>query len=173
MKILTVSNFLSLLRGPLAFLFLFDHPFYRTLAILLAMATDSLDGYLARKHRKTSQLGAFLDPLMDKFFVFFAVSIFILEGQLKVWEALSLISRDFAVLIFGLYLALRGSWLNFQFRSIWSGKITTTLQFLVLLGLTFHLIISPYIFCCFIVLGILALFELYFIEQQIIRRIDP
>ena len=39
------------------------------------MATDSLDGYLARKYHKTSQFGAFLDPLMDKFFVFFAVSI--------------------------------------------------------------------------------------------------
>lgn len=169
--ILTFSNFLSLLRGPLALFFLFDNPFYRSLAIILAMATDSLDGYLARRYRKTSQLGAFLDPLMDKFFVFFAVSIFILERDLKLWEALSLISRDFAVLIFGFYLALRGTWSNFQFRSIWSGKITTTLQFFVLLGLTFHLAMPLYIFLCFIVLGILALFELYFIEQQIIQQL--
>ena len=170
--IFTFSNFLSLLRGPLALLFLFDNLFYRSLAILLAMATDSLDGYLARKYRKTSQIGAFLDPLMDKFFVFFAVSIFIFEGHLKPWEALALISRDFAVLIFGLYLALRGTWSNFQFRSIWSGKITTTLQFFVLFGLTFQIPIPFYIFWCFIVLGILALFELYFIEQQIIRQLD-
>lgn len=170
--IFTFSNFLSLLRFPLAFLFLFDHPFYRCLAIILAMATDGLDGYLARKFRRTSQLGAFLDPLMDKFFVFFAVSVFISEGNLKLWEAISLISRDFAILIFGLYLALRGTWANFQFRSIWSGKITTTLQFFVLLGLTFQLTMPLYIFWCFIALGILALFELYFIEQQIIRRID-
>lgn len=170
--ILTFSNFLSLLRGPLALLFILDHPLYRSLAIVLAMATDGLDGYLARKYRKTSQFGAFLDPLMDKFFVFFAVSTFILEGQMKPWEALALISRDFAVLIFGMYLALRGTWSNFQFRSIWSGKITTTLQFFVLLGLTFHIAIPVYIFWCFIILGILALFELYFIEQQIIRQLD-
>ncbi len=170
--ILTFSNLLSLMRCPLAFLFLFDNPFYRCLAIILAMATDCLDGYLARKYRETSQLGAFLDPLMDKFFVFFAVSMFILEGNLQIWQALALISRDFAVLIFGFFLAALGTWANFQFRSIWSGKITTTLQFFVLLGLTFKLIMPIYIFWCFIVLGILALCELYFIERQILRRID-
>lgn len=170
--ILTLSNFLSLLRGPLALLFLIDNPLYRMFAIFCAMATDSLDGYLARRFRMTSQIGAFLDPLMDKFFVFFAVGVFIMEGNLRMWEALALISRDFAVLIFGLYLALRRTWSNFQFRSIWSGKITTTLQFFVLLGLTFHVAIPVYIFWCFIALGILALFELYFIEQQIIRQLE-
>jgi len=169
--ILTFSNLLSLLRGPLALIFIVDNPYYRSFAILFAMATDSLDGYLARKYSKTSQLGAVLDPLMDKFFVFFAVSMFMLEGNLKLWEALALISRDFAVLIFGLYLALRGTWSNFQFRSIWSGKVTTTLQFFVLLSLTFHLTIPLYIFWCFIALGLLALFELYFIEQQIVRQL--
>lgn len=168
--ILTLSNFLSLLRGPLAFLFILDNPFYRSFAIVAAMATDTLDGYLARRFRMTSQLGAFLDPLMDKFFVFFAVSIFFTEGSLKLWQALALISRDFAVLFFGLYLALKRTWSNFQFRAIWSGKITTTLQFFVLLSLTFHVAIPPYIFSCFIALALIALIELYFIEKQIVRH---
>jgi CDP-diacylglycerol---glycerol-3-phosphate 3-phosphatidyltransferase len=166
--VFTFSNFLSLLRGPLAFLLLVDHVYYRALAIFLAMATDCLDGYLARRFRTTSQVGAILDPLMDKFFVFFAVSLLMHEGSLDLWQALALISRDFAVLLFGLYLALRGTWSNFQFRSIWCGKITTTLQFLVLLGLIFHLSIPVSIYGCFIVLGVLALFELYFIERQVI-----
>lgn len=170
--IFTLSNFLSFIRGPIALLFIFDNVFYRTLAILVALATDCLDGYLARRYRMTSQIGAFLDPLMDKFFVSFAVCMLLFEGNLKLWEALALISRDFAVLLFGLYIALRGTWANFQFRSIWSGKITTTMQFFVLLGLTFHLGMPLYIFWCFIALGILALFELYFIEQQILRRVD-
>jgi len=166
--ILTFSNFLSLLRGPFAFLFMIDHSFYRGLAIVLAMATDILDGYLARRFNTTSQVGAVLDPLMDKFFVFFAIGILIHEGSLEIWQALALISRDFAVLLFGLYLALRGTWSNFQFRSIWCGKITTTLQFFVLLSLVFHFAVPIYIFLCFIVLGIFALFELYFIERQMI-----
>ncbi len=170
--VFTFSNLLSLLRGPLALLFLFDNPYYRSFAIVLAMITDSLDGYLARKYRKTSQIGAFLDPLMDKFFVFFCGDYVYNRRELKALEALALISRDFAVLILGVYLALRDTWSDFQFRSIWSGKITTTLQFFVLLGLTFQLVIPIYIFWCFIVLGILALFELYFIEQQILRKLS-
>lgn len=166
--IFTPSNFLSLLRFPLAFFFLSHSLTYRSLAIGLAMLTDCLDGYLARKHGKTSQLGAILDPLSDKFFVLFAVSTFIWEGNLQIWEAVTLISRDFAIMLFGLYLSFRGRWSAFQFRSIWSGKITTTLQFFVLLSLTFGLTIPAYIFLCFITLGVLALSELYFVEVTIV-----
>ncbi|WP_228840598.1 CDP-alcohol phosphatidyltransferase family protein [Candidatus Protochlamydia phocaeensis] len=170
MTILTPSNLLSLMRGPLALLFIVDNAFYRSLAILLAMITDSLDGYLARRYRMTSQVGAFLDPLMDKLFVFIVIGIFIQEGRLQMWQALALLSRDFAVLVFGLYLALKGAWSNFQFRSIWSGKITTSLQFFILLALIFHISIPSYFFSCFIVLGFSALLELYFTEPQPIQQ---
>ncbi len=167
--ILTLSNFISFLRAPLAFVFLSDSLFFRGFAIVLAMVTDALDGYLARRFRSTSPLGAFLDPLMDKFFVFFIVGVLLSEEKLAMWEALALISRDFAVLIFGCFLIFQGSWSNFQFRAIWSGKVTTSLQFFVLLGLTFHIAIPLYLFWCFIVLGLLALFELYFIEREVQR----
>lgn len=164
MAFLNPPNILSLIRGPLAFLFMIDHPFYRALAVILAMITDSLDGYLARRFRTTSQLGAFLDPLMDKFFVFFILGIFIHENKLQVWQALSLMSRDFAVLIFGLYLAAKGKWSELRFRSIWAGKITTTLQFVVLLGLIFHFTIPTSFFFIFNLLGILALIELFLVK---------
>jgi CDP-diacylglycerol---glycerol-3-phosphate 3-phosphatidyltransferase len=170
--VFTLSNFLSLLRGPLALLFMINHPTYRSLSIILAMATDGLDGYLARRSRTVSQLGAFLDPLMDKLFVFFAVGVLVSEAKIEIWQALALISRDFAVLLFGLYLTMRGTWSNFQFRSIWSGKIATTLQFFVFLGLTLNIFIPLYIYWCFIILGLLALCELYFIEQQILRQLN-
>jgi CDP-diacylglycerol--glycerol-3-phosphate 3-phosphatidyltransferase len=158
--LLTPSNILSALRGPLAFLFIIDNPFYRTLAVILAMITDSLDGYLARRFKTTSQFGAVLDPLMDKFFVVFILGIFIHEKNLEIWEALSLISRDFAVLIFGIYLILKKQWKHFQFTSIWAGKITTTLQFFVLLSLIFHIPLPTYVFFAFILLGCLAFVEL-------------
>jgi CDP-diacylglycerol--glycerol-3-phosphate 3-phosphatidyltransferase len=97
--------------------------------------------------------------------------IFIQEGRLDIWQALVLISRDFAVIFFGIYLALRQTWSNFQFRSIWAGKITTSLQFFVLLGMTFRYEIPASIFGCFIVLGVSALFELYFIERRLIQKL--
>ncbi|MBA2368833.1 MAG: CDP-alcohol phosphatidyltransferase family protein [Candidatus Protochlamydia sp.] len=154
------------MRAPLALLFFSDNVFFRALAIILAMITDYLDGYLARRFKMTSQLGAFLDPLMDKIFVITASIIIIQEGGMQIWEALSLISRDFAVLLFGLYLALCRKWGTFKFRSILCGKLVTTLQFFVLLGLTFHLFIHPYIFYFFIILGILSWGELYLVEKN-------
>jgi CDP-diacylglycerol---glycerol-3-phosphate 3-phosphatidyltransferase len=164
--IFTPSNILSCIRGPLAFLFIIDSPFYRTLAICLAMITDSLDGYLARKLRTTSQLGAVLDPIMDKFFVCFIIGIFLFEGSLLPWQAAAFLSRDMAVLIFGLYLTWKGKWPQVRFRSIWSGKITTTLQFLVLLCLTFRVVIPSFVYFCFMILGLLALIELYVTEPS-------
>lgn len=166
MTIFTPSNFLSFLRIPLAFMLLIDHTFYRFLAIALAMLTDSLDGYLARRYRMTSQLGVFLDPFTDKFFVLFAIGVFMHEGYLQIGEAVALVSRDIAIGLFGLYLKIKGAWARFPVQSIWCGKITTFLQFLVLLAFTFHYHIPPYAFVIFIILGIMALFELYWIESK-------
>lgn len=168
--IFILSNFLSLLRLPLALFFLSEDLVVRSSAIFLAMITDYLDGYLARKYLSTSQLGAFLDPLTDKFFVCFVASILMLENQLALWQVLAFLSRDFAVLLFAVYLKLRGTWAGFQFRSIWSGKIMTTVQFFVLLALTLRYPVPHFIFWCFIVLGVIALLELYFIERDIAKK---
>lgn len=157
----TIPNIISLIRFPLALLFLQNNPFYRTLAILLAMFSDGLDGYIARKYNLKSAFGVLLDPLMDKFFVLFCLGIFISEDKLTLWEAAAFICRDFSVLFFGIYLALRGHLSSYRFRSIWCGKLTTFLQFSVLLALTLDLAIPSFAFTIFIVLGLLALVELY------------
>jgi len=167
MTVYTFSNFLSLLRAPLVLLFIIDNPFYRCVAVVLAMITDVLDGYLARRWKMTSQIGAFLDPLTDKMFMIIAAVILIREGSLEVWQALAMISRDFAILFFGLYLSLKGKWSRFKFQSIWSGKITTTLQFFVLLAIIFHYPILPITYAVFIGLGLLALAELFSIGRRI------
>lgn len=162
---LTISNFLSLLRAPLALLFLSGHPMVRLWAILGAMLTDGLDGFIARRYRRTSQLGAFLDPLMDKFFVLVALTVFLSEGRIVGWQALSLLTRDFAVMIFGLYLVFSGRLARYQFHAIWSGKITTFLQFGVLIALSLDFSVPTTFFACFVVLGALALMELSLIKD--------
>ena len=126
---MNLSNSLSLLRAPLAFLFLLENPTVRLLAIFLAMLTDSIDGYLARRSKTVTRFGAFLDPAMDKFFVVFCLGVLVSEGSIEVWQALTMISRDFALCFFGLYLSLSGLWQSYEFRAIRWGKITTALQF--------------------------------------------
>ena len=68
------------------------------------MATDSIDGYLARRNRSVTRFGAILDPAMDKFFVYFALSVFYFEGRLGMLEALAMLSRDFFLVLYGFFM---------------------------------------------------------------------
>ena len=90
---LTLSNALSLSRAVFALAFLWENTLIRLLALVLAMVSDFLDGFLARRYKTTSQFGAILDPIMDKFFVLFVGVILCLEGGLAVWELIALLSR--------------------------------------------------------------------------------
>lgn len=168
--IVTLPNFLSLLRGFSAFIFLLDNPYYRAVAIFIAMVTDSLDGFLARRWSLTGSFGAILDPIMDKFFVLFVMSVFLWEGKLQGWEALALLSREVAMFLFGFYLIVKGSWIRFQFRSVWPGKVFTTLQFFVLLALTFGIVVPDYFYGIFVLLGILFFIELNQARKKLSRN---
>lgn len=157
---ITLSNSLSFIRAPLAFLFLLENPTCRLLAIVLAMLTDSIDGYLARRSHSTSRFGAILDPAMDKFFVFFALSIFYYEGRIGPLKVCAMLSRDFFVLLYGLFMVVCRRWRSIEFRAIRWGKATTALQFLILIGLVFRVDWHWSFFAVFILMGILAFIEL-------------
>ena len=154
---ITIYNGLSIIRMPLAFLFLSQNIYIRMVAIVLAMITDSIDGYFARKYKSASRFGAFLDPAMDKFFVYFILVVFLMENQIQLWQAFSMISRDFALIIFGAYLGITKKWTNYDIKAVRWGKVTTALQFCVLVGLTLKSNFSWYVYALFIVMGILAL----------------
>lgn len=155
-----LPNLLSFLRIPLAFVFLDDNPLLRSIAIFLAMATDVLDGYLARHYKQTSRLGFILDPLADKFFVLFVLGTFIYGQQLTFWESISFFSRDIAAFIFGSYLLITQKIFDYQFPPFWCGKISTALQLACLLALTLNLSVPAYVYWTFVALGIASLFEL-------------
>ena len=163
---LSIHNSLSFLRAPLAFLFLIENTTIRIVAILLAMLTDSIDGYLARRCKAVTRFGAILDPAMDKFFVFFALTILCLEKKLELWQGCAMVSRDFFLLLFGLYLGLKGHWESYRFTSIRWGKVTTALQFLILIGLTFGIFFSSYLYGIFVLFGLLAFIELWQIKKN-------
>ncbi len=157
------------MRLPLAFVFLHPSPVVRVITLIAAMITDCLDGFVARRFRSVTQVGAFLDPLMDKFFVFFVASILLIEGGLTRWELIALISRDFSVALFGVILILTGTLGKVQFQSIWSGKITTAIQFFLFIGLVRGYEPPTWIFYLFIALAAVALIELFILHRYALQ----
>lgn len=166
MGMISLSNSLSLLRAPLAFMFLIENATVRIIAILLAMFTDSIDGYLARRRQSVTRFGAILDPAMDKFFVTFALAVLFFEGRIELWQCCAMISRDFFLCLFGLYLSISGYWQSYKFTSIRWGKVTTALQFLVLVGLTLKIAFPSYLYGIFVLFGMLAFLELWQMKKN-------
>ncbi len=158
---LTLSNTLSLIRLPLAFFFLQESILLRLLAIVLAMITDSIDGYLARRSQSVSRFGAILDPAMDKFFVFFVLTVFLFEGKLASWQVAAMLSRDFFLCLYGIFMTATGRWKTIIFRAIRWGKVTTALQFIVLMGLVMQFSFSWIVYGAFVAMGWLAFIELF------------
>ena len=148
------------MRAPLAFLFLIENSSIRLVAIILAMFTDSIDGYIARKRCATTRFGAIFDPIMDKFFVIFALTVFLSEGRLDLWQSLSMISRDFFYCVFGIYLALSGLLHTVEWQAMRWGKISTALQFLTLVGLTLGFTFTWHVYTLFILFGTLTFIDL-------------
>jgi len=97
---------------------------------------------------------------MDKFFVYFVLCILFLEGQVELWQALTMLSRDFALCIYGIYLTITNRWSLLEWKAIRWGKITTALQFLVLIGLTLKVNFPTYVYGAFVAFGVLAFLEL-------------
>lgn len=64
---------------------------------VIAALTDSLDGYLARKWKQTTKLGAILDPLADKLLITAALISLVELGRIPGWIAIVIIGREFAV----------------------------------------------------------------------------
>ncbi|WP_138506378.1 CDP-diacylglycerol--glycerol-3-phosphate 3-phosphatidyltransferase [Nostoc sp. PA-18-2419] len=64
---------------------------------LIAASTDWLDGYLARKLNQISDLGKFLDPLVDKFLVLAPLMVLIELGKVPAWGVFLILARELAI----------------------------------------------------------------------------
>ncbi|MBS0655686.1 MAG: CDP-alcohol phosphatidyltransferase family protein, partial [Verrucomicrobia bacterium] len=163
LALLTVPNSLSLARGMLAFLLLIDIPLVRVCVVLVCALTDFFDGFLARRWQQISRFGTLIDPITDKLFVGVALTLFFCEGKLTGLECLSFLFRDLSLLIFTGWLLLLGRYQKWQVRSFICGKITTALQFLVLLGLCLDMEVMSSLYYAMASFGLLSLFELVYL----------
>lgn len=76
---------------------------WATALFCVAMATDWLDGRIARRRGTTSSLGSLLDPIADKILVV-AVLVMLVEKEVApAWMVAAIVAREF--LVSGLRLA--------------------------------------------------------------------
>ncbi|MDX6542859.1 MAG: CDP-diacylglycerol---glycerol-3-phosphate 3-phosphatidyltransferase [Gaiellaceae bacterium] len=79
------------------------HAYWGTALFAVAMATDWLDGRVARRHGRTSPLGGLLDPIADKILVLSVLIVLVGSGVFDAWMVAAIVAREF--LISGLRLA--------------------------------------------------------------------
>jgi cardiolipin synthase (CMP-forming) len=125
--VITVPNLLSFLRILLipAFVFLIVHRPTTTAGLILfaiVVATDWVDGWVARRTGQVSELGKVLDPTADRLAVAAGLIALVVRGEFPLWAALLVLVRDAGILIAGgLVLATRQIRLEVRFI----GKVAT------------------------------------------------
>ena len=67
------------------------------LILLVAAATDAMDGYLARKRQEITTLGILLDPIADKLLISAAFISLVQMGLVPAWMVVIIIGREFIV----------------------------------------------------------------------------
>lgn len=100
-----LPNTLTVIRiamVPLMIVLLLEEPsrWFARLAMaifVIAMITDIVDGYLARKWGLVSVVGAFLDPLADKLMVTTTLVMLVPLGWIPAWLVALLICRELTI----------------------------------------------------------------------------
>ncbi|MGC9489630.1 MAG: CDP-diacylglycerol--glycerol-3-phosphate 3-phosphatidyltransferase [Thermovirgaceae bacterium] len=150
MPALNLPNLLSLSRvflAPLVMVFLtlrvqfgslLGLPFGDLLAgvvFILAAATDTVDGYIARKHGMVTNFGKLVDPLADKILVTAALVSLVQLQRLPAWIVVVIVSREFFVT--GLRMVALSEGVVIA-ASAW-GKVKTVIQIVAILLVIFDL----------------------------------
>ncbi|MGK7955785.1 MAG: CDP-diacylglycerol--glycerol-3-phosphate 3-phosphatidyltransferase [Crocosphaera sp.] len=124
---ITVSRLIGL---PFLFYFLTtptpSHRWICVVIFLLAASTDWVDGYLARKLNQVTELGKFLDPLVDKLLVLAPLLSLISLQEVPAWGVFLILGREIAIAGWRINPNLTGN-STIQGANIW-GKLKTVSQ---------------------------------------------
>jgi cardiolipin synthase len=113
-RILTVPNFLSVLRLLCVPLFLYllfgrDNRAGAAFLMLGLGCTDWVDGFIARRYNQVTTLGKILDPVADRILIGVSVVAVLIDGSVPAWIAWAAISREVLVSLGTMVLAAMGA----------------------------------------------------------------
>jgi CDP-diacylglycerol--glycerol-3-phosphate 3-phosphatidyltransferase len=92
---------------------------------VVAAGTDWLDGYLARRLNQVTDLGKFLDPLVDKLLVLAPFLMLIELGQVPAWGVFLIVAREITISGWRVNPAMQGG--TVPGANLW-GKAKTVVQ---------------------------------------------
>jgi cardiolipin synthase len=125
-RVLTVPNLISAVRIamiPVFWALIVDDDTTAWGIVLfgVVVATDWVDGTIARRTGQVSELGKVLDPVADRAAIAAGLIALVVRGAFPAWAAALILVRDVAVLAAGAVMATKG--LRIEVR--WVGKIAT------------------------------------------------
>ena len=90
---------------------------------IVAIATDGIDGYLARKYEIVTDLGKLLDPIADKALTGCAFVGLSILGELPWWVTIVVLVREVGITVHRLVVAS-----DHVVAAAWMGKLKTVAQ---------------------------------------------
>ncbi|HWR22155.1 MAG TPA: CDP-alcohol phosphatidyltransferase family protein [Feifaniaceae bacterium] len=103
-----IPNILSGLRIGMVGVFVYffqNEKYYAALGTyVLAVLTDTLDGYLARHNNWITDVGKVLDPLADKLMLIAALICFCVNGWVPVWLVAVVVAKELIMIVGGALL---------------------------------------------------------------------
>jgi CDP-diacylglycerol--glycerol-3-phosphate 3-phosphatidyltransferase len=105
--------------------------------VVLAEASDLLDGWLARRWRIVTNIGKLLDPFADTMFRFTAFLCFLASGLAPAWMVAIIFYRDIMVAVLRNFGVLS----DVVIAARWSGKLKAVVQ-----GTVVNLVIAVIVF---------------------------
>jgi cardiolipin synthase len=99
--------------------------------LVIAGATDAIDGFLAKRFAWTTDLGAYLDPLADKLLLVSAFVTLGAQSHLPVWFVILVVSRDVMIVAAILLSVVVGQ--PVRMRPLAISKLNTLVQIVLAL----------------------------------------
>src|SRR6266516_1734757 len=126
-RVLTVPNGISAARIALIPVFVWlvlDHDTTTAGVVLFAIvvATDWVDGMIARRTGQVSDVGKILDPVADRLSIAAGLIALVIRGIFPLWAAAAILVRDLTVLVGGAVVLVRRG-IRLEVR--WIGKLAT------------------------------------------------
>ena len=152
-----MPNLLTLCRFALIpvyiIVFLSGHLTYAFAIIVLAGATDILDGYWARTRGQITEVGKMLDPLADKTMMIVVIVTLLAAGMIGWAQAAAIFLRDVGMIVGSAIFHFRGL-KTVPANSL--GKLTTVLYYLAIMLIFFEFAYAETVLWCAIAVSYLA-----------------